>query len=306
MGTGGPSTTLDSNIALSGRVALLPYYEGQQIFDRAKANNFGPVPWSGFRNVWRVRIPTLICPSDEELRNWCGNASYHFSVGTSVWFIRNSNGANRGGGRWAPTGVYTQLGGNRHSSGDNRNASKMRRMRDIRDGTSNTVAMSEKRIGVLLPGLNRWRDIANNAFIEGSQPGNNDPNPFTVTELYNMCFAVANLTNGKRYNDTGITLLEYNDPESPTRTGWRNGKRWADGRPMYNLFSTIVPPNGPSCFFGSPHDNRDGIIAASSRHPNMVLASMADGSVRPFKDDIDIRTWQGLGTRAGEEILGEF
>jgi prepilin-type N-terminal cleavage/methylation domain-containing protein len=304
-----PNNNLDSNYRMSGRVSLLPYYEGQQIFDRAKANNFGPVPWSGFRNVWRVRIPTLICPSDEELRNFCGNASYHFCTGTSVWWTSSPWGGHRRGGRWAPDGVYTQLGVNhQRGGGDNRNAAKMRRMRDIRDGTSNTIAMSEKRIGVLLPGLNRWRDVANNAFVSTmTRPADNtDVNPYTVTEMYNYCFETANLTNGKRYNDTGVTLLEYADPESPRHTGWRNGKRWADGRPFYNTFGTITPPNGPSCLTGSVHDSREGVIAASSRHPNMVLAVMADGSVKPFKDDIDIRTWQGLGTRAGEEILGEF
>ena len=74
---------------------------------------------------------------------------------------------------------------------------------------------------------------------------------------------------------------------------------------MYNLFGTIVPPNGPSCLYWD-HDAARGIIAASSRHPNMVMVMMADGSVRPIKDDIDIRTWQGLGTRANDEVLGEF
>jgi hypothetical protein len=74
---------------------------------------------------------------------------------------------------------------------------------------------------------------------------------------------------------------------------------------MYNCFGTIVPPNGPSCLYGDGDWNR-GVIAASSRHPNIVLGLMADGSVRPIKEDIDIRTWQGLGTRNGDEVLGEF
>jgi prepilin-type N-terminal cleavage/methylation domain-containing protein/prepilin-type processing-associated H-X9-DG protein len=297
-GTGGPDNNYDSNHRLSGRVALLPYYEGQQIFDRAKSNNFGPVPWRTFRNVWRVRIPTLMCPSDEELRSNFSNASYHFSLGTSVFWTHVPNGANRDGGQWAPNGVYTQLGTSHPR--DNRRASKMRKMRDIRDGTSNTIAMSEKRIGVLEPGLNSWRDIANNAILER-------PDPFSpVAILYQICFETANLTNGKRFNDTGIELLEFASPDQPIRTGWRNGKRWADGRPYYNCFGTIVPPNGPSCLLERAHDSREGIIAPSSRHPNMVMGLMADGSVRPIKDDIDIRTWQGLGTRRGEEVLGEF
>jgi hypothetical protein len=306
-GTGGTGTVNENSSGhiMSGRVALLPYYEGQQIFDRAKSNNFGPRPWMSNFDVWRVRIPTLICPSDEELRNFCGNASYHFCLGTSVFRTHESGGATWDNGEWAPDGVYTQLGPTNSTYWDNRDAAKMRMIRDIRDGTSNTVAMSEKRIGVLLPGLNRWRDVANNAVISLTRPDRGQPRP-TTTELYNTCFVVANLTNGKRYNDSGIQLMEYTTPETPRNTGWRNGKRWADGRPYYNCFTTIVPPNGPSCMLNDAHDSRNGIYAASSRHPNMVLAVMADGAVKAFKDDIDLRTWQGLGTRAGEEILGEF
>ena len=81
-GTGGgpnspdPGNDYSTGHIMSGRVSLLPYYEGQQIFDRAKSNNFGPRPWMTFRNVWRVRIPTLMRPSDEEIRpTWYQNAS---------------------------------------------------------------------------------------------------------------------------------------------------------------------------------------------------------------------------------------
>ena len=295
-GTTGGGADYSSGHRMSGRVSLLPYYEGQQIFDRAKSNNFGPRPWRVFRNVWTVRIPTLMCPSDEEVRSNFSNASYHFCLGTTVHGT-NSVNAIRNGTRLIPNGVYTQQSGTNLG-----NKLKMRRMRDIRDGTSNTIAMAEKRLGVTGTGIKNWQDVANNAVI--SELDWQTP----VSQMYDACFVTASLTNGKEYNAYGSAgapqLLEWNNPDSQAHA-WRNGFRWADGVPFYNCFTTIVPPNGPSCLYWD-HDSAAGVLTATSRHPNMVMGLMADGSVRPVKDDIDIRTWQGLGTRAMGEVLGEF
>ena len=43
--------------------------------------------------------------------------------------------------------------------------------------------------------------------------------------------------------------------------------------------------------------------AARSRHSGGVNAAMADGSVRFFKNSMNIRTWRALSTTQGEEIL---
>ena len=64
----------------------------------------------------------------------------------------------------------------------------MRRMRDIRDGTSNTIAMAEKRLGVTGTGLKNWQDVANNAVI--SELDWQTP----VLQMYDACFATASLT----------------------------------------------------------------------------------------------------------------
>jgi hypothetical protein len=86
-----------------------------------------------------------------------------------------------------------------------------------------------------------------------------------------------------------------------TNTGIaRPGTRWADGRPYFNAFCTILGPNQASCAEGTG-DWRKGVYTASSRHPSIVLGLMADGAVRAFKDDIDAKTWQSLGTRSGGE-----
>jgi prepilin-type N-terminal cleavage/methylation domain-containing protein len=43
--------------------------------------------------------------------------------------------------------------------------------------------------------------------------------------------------------------------------------------------------------------------AARSGHPGGVVAAMGDGSAKFFLDAIDILVWQGLSTRAGDEVV---
>ena len=59
-GTGNVGADYDSRHRMSGRVALAPYYEAQQIFDRAKSNNFGPAPrrFGALPSTVNARFPT--------------------------------------------------------------------------------------------------------------------------------------------------------------------------------------------------------------------------------------------------------
>lgn len=274
-----------TQFSMSGLVSLAPFYEGQQVYDYARARNFRPVPWSAGEGTWTVRIPTLLCPSDEEMPGAIGNASYKFCLGTTVFWNQTEWGGNGEAtpGNWLwggqePNGCYNLMG-------DPRAAKKPYRFRDIRDGTSNTIAMSESRIG----NRQKWEDIANVAV--NVNPGDNA----TVLQWYNACWATANLENGKIYNPTGVTI----------HTGAYRGTRWADGRPYFSGFTTIVPPNGPSCTIVDGDWER-GAFAASSRHPSIVNVLLADGSVRQASNNIDVATWWALGTRNNSEVLGEW
>ena len=273
------STDQDCNrYCMGGLVSLAPYYEQQQVYDRAKSHNFAPVPWDGTFGTWTVRIPTLLCPSDEEMNRYpYGNASYKFCLGTVVFYNHNEWGELWDGSQ-KPNGCYANIG--------NPGArAKTFRFRDIRDGTANTVAMSERRIG----NIQVWYDIANVA-VNIDAGWTND-----VQTWYDMCWATALQYNGKRYNDTGVSI----------HGGARPGERWSEGRPYFAGFTTIIPPNGPSCTINDG-DGERGVYTASSRHPSIVNALLADGSVRQIPNSIDIRTWWGLGTRNVGEVLGEF
>ena len=44
-------------------------------------------------------------------------------------------------------------------------------------------------------------------------------------------------------------------------------------------------------------------VTARSYHPGGVTAMLLDGSVRFFKETVNLRVWRGLGTRAGGEVI---
>jgi len=279
-GTNRSTNTDDNNRAMSGYVSLLPFYEQQQIYDRCASRNFRPVPWSTYENNWTVRISTLLCPSDEEIKIApFGNLSYAMCLGTSVW--RNHAGPN--------DNYPSQPNGVAYILNDNRVSRKTTRIRDIRDGTANTLMMSEKRIG----NYEIAYDIANAVNIANEGAG------ATVQQWYNACWATANQYNGKRYNDTGVTYIN----ETNNR---KRGQRWCDGRPMWAGFNTIMPPNGPTCQIQDNAAGNHGVFGASSRHPNIVNVLVCDGAVRQVSNSIDMPTWRGLGTRARAETLGEW
>ncbi len=266
-GSGTVAQQTSNEYSMSGLVSLLPFYEQQQIFDRARSRNFAPVPWDGSQDTWTVRIPVLLCPSDEENRGTAiGNSSYKFCVGTNV----DNNNAVWGADN---NGVYSVIG----DPGARRTTY---RFRDIRDGTSNTIAMSERRIG------NRQiaHDVANVASNMALVNTNN------VQLAWEECWKSANLYDGKRYNDGQSVVAAY------------PGERWPDGRIFFSGFTTIMAPNGPSCMIDNGDWNQ-GVMTATSRHPGLVNVLMADGSVRRIEDNVNINTWWALGTRATGEVL---
>jgi prepilin-type processing-associated H-X9-DG protein len=60
-------------------------------------------------------------------------------------------------------------------------------------------------------------------------------------------------------------------------------------------------PTLPACTASQPAAR----MAARSRHPGGVNATMCDGAVRFVKDSIDLASWQALGTMRGRDIPTE-
>ena len=83
----------------------------------------------------------------------------------------------------------------------------------------------------------------------------------------------------------------------------RSGTRWVAGHPSNNYFNARRKPNhsDPDCFHGTPAGIGSLNKVPRSRHEGGVNVLIADGAVRFMRDNIDLRVWQALNTRAGNE-----
>ena len=148
-------------------------------------------------------------------------------------------------------------------------------MASITDGTSNTVMLGERAggggIDDILGGVAQQ--------VEGWAPAD--------------CLARVTTVNGRR------RLV------APTREIHRphTGRAW-DGRPYFVGFTTMMPPNGPSCSWGWGDDNED-MSSISSFHTGGANITMADASVQFISQSIDTGNAAAVQQRPGfQETYG--
>ena len=267
----------------SAFASILPYVEQTALFDAIEAGDSsipispgGPGGWEGW-SVWsNAVIPGYLCPSDPGFNVTDPRSnSYVFCVGDNAGGINGSN-------------VRGLFGRNTKT-----------RFRDITDGLSNTIAMSEHvraEFGVTTTG-NRAR------IIEGIANG--------VTPL-TPANCDAQVVNGQWAASVSVKA--------------KHGNSLWDGQAERCAFNTILAPNSPSCSSGTNGnaDNTTAILTASSQHKGGAQVLMADGSVRFISENIDAGNanasppgggsgsqtpygvWGSLGTRGGGEVVGEF
>ncbi|MBW3599181.1 MAG: DUF1559 domain-containing protein [Planctomycetes bacterium] len=145
--------------------------------------------------------------------------------------------------------------------------------KDVRDGTSHTAFVSEKIKG---DGSNGISTEESDTFRPGTYPG-------TPDQAYSDCLAV--------------------DVSDLSNQGYSNvGAPWIYAYHSTSRYYHVSPPNARSCMFPP------GRIAttAGSYHPGGVMLALCDGSVRFAGETIDLATWRALGSRDGQEVVGEF
>jgi prepilin-type N-terminal cleavage/methylation domain-containing protein/prepilin-type processing-associated H-X9-DG protein len=215
--------------------------------------------------------PLFLCPSDkgQSLGGGYGVAS----IGPANYC------ANQG------SGLNTTVAGVQHGSPYNADgvmfADSRIRIGDIIDGTSNTACMSESLLG----------DGAESAM--GSAP------PASTQRIY-------------AYLKPYATTMD--DAACASPTNWNLDRRrqflWYSGEIRNTSYNHYYNPNDRrwDCITNSPALGYTAIgwKAARSLHTGGVNLLMCDGAVRFVSENADNKTWRGLATRAGSEVIGEF
>jgi prepilin-type N-terminal cleavage/methylation domain-containing protein/prepilin-type processing-associated H-X9-DG protein len=165
-------------------------------------------------------------------------------------------------------------------------------IRDITDGTSNTIAFSEGQAGPTT------QTVAPGGMIMGAG----------LSGVWLMS-AFDNATGVLK--DIQTCSNQYNLANSGN-ISVGHGHDWGIGGMGATLFNTIVPPNSPNYKWSACRTDCNGgcdgasmdYSNAQSYHPGGVNAMMADGSVRFLKSTVAINVYWGLGTKAGNESIG--
>ena len=328
IGCGGTSNNipngnnLTNNDRLSGFVTLLPFMDqtalwneirnpstftldlatGARVAKPAPAwNAMGPKPDMGIAAgealypAWTNGVPSLLCPSDGEQGNdRLGNINYAMNWGDNGAGVRQysaksmPNPAKPDGAPATARGMFFR--------GDSIG------LQDVRDGSTNTIMFSEIGIGPLAQRGPYQRHVLRNQSSLTFNDATGYANP-------SLCLTLARNEKTPGFYPDAV----------PTGQMDARGEQWADGAGGDTGFTTILPPNGPSC--SNPGAFQNSIVTAGSFHAGGVQGVLGDGSVRFISETINAGdptkanpllgkspygVWGALGTRNGGEVETEF
>lgn len=266
-----PTSTSNSSWSIHGRI--MPYLDQVNFYAQIDLQQSWSSPVNG-PVVSGRRVPSYVCPSDAKSntpRTTSGvnlySTNYGFNFGT--WFIYDPVTGSGGDGLFYPNSSI--------------------RLEDAKDGTSNTLLASE---------VKSWQAYTRNA------PPPSTSVPQTVAEVV----AAVNV---------GLTdRIQVATADGTAHTEWANGHVHHSG------FTTTMTPNTNVAWtfsgvvfdadFASRQEGTNttlasyGALTSRSYHVGMVHALLADGSTRAVNSNVDLRIWRGLGTRFGNETIGEF
>jgi len=255
-------------------VYLLPYLEQSALYNAI--NGVEPLalgaPWN-VDEVYSVDLGNVKCPSNSGRRQtdstFNGRTaplnSYVFSLGDGLWV----------------QGMMPGPDAHRQSISRGMFYRVRKKMRDVSDGLSNTVAVSE----CLSPDSKGGNDLhANVAKYNGIWDGTPHGVPFNC--------------------NTGLPRVDANhfDPAYASNA-WR-GMLFTSGWSAVNGFTTMTPPNSPMCVYGDNVDNDWGVLPPNSRHHGGVNVGMMDGSVRFVSSNIDTGNQNARAVSSGPSPFG--
>lgn len=266
-----PETPYAFLFDFSVQAKLLPFVEQknlQDLIDFTQPLHQGQVHDQHLNPVQaqatRTRVPLLRCPSD---------------AGEDVH--EDSDGNPLAGGNYvvcigSGTGTTYDL---RYPTSGTFYCGSACKFRDIKDGSSHTIILSEGLLG-LREGVTQ----------PAAPPGRFDR-------------LVGFMPKAPRMDGPG--LWGISNPDLAARaaqcTTWQGNRcfGWITGTSAATTFSMYLLPNDPT---PDMVGMGLGFHAARSFHPGGVNVVFADGSVQFIGDQIELNAWRALGTCAGEEV----
>jgi len=280
---------------------MMPYLEQQAVYNACNFMVTNQGYGSGIDGMinstaTRTTINAFLCPSSPRLNggNWTTyygmpypNTNYFASIGSSLnQYAGGPAGMawNNNGNSAAPNGVFMVFG-------------PPIAMRDVTDGTSNTIAFGEWRTGDGNQGMLAIpQDVIR---VSASLPSG-----MTLGPLMNMPMGGAYL-NTWLQGCAGSALSTVG-----TSNNWSGlGQFWCQGLFGDTIGNTLTAPNSnyPNCAmysYGGDNDGSYGNYGLSSYHSGGANAAFADGSVHYLKSSTNqITMWQ-LGSRNQGEVVG--
>jgi prepilin-type N-terminal cleavage/methylation domain-containing protein len=271
-----------SNTDLSIHSRLFPYIEqGAFIMAHHEALQ-GPLyrTRTGIRQVLVTPIngialldytaPMLICPSESESRIQ-GTAA-----GDSGVIQEPMAGTNYVWCNGTAVGPFCAIGN--VTTTDGLFSRRTTNMAQMRDGTSNTLAISETLLAQSSRASTTDRKIWRRAFMTDAP--------------------AADLPAAEYENLDLLTLAQEREPG-----GGNRGFPWLSSRGTATGFSTYVTPNAgiPGNWIRSIANSNYNFT--SSNHPGGVGSCFGDGSVRFISDSISLEVWRAMSTCAGGETV---
>jgi prepilin-type N-terminal cleavage/methylation domain-containing protein/prepilin-type processing-associated H-X9-DG protein len=271
MSLSGTGNTVFYDTGWSAQARLLPYMEGNPLFNAANISVFKEDPVNS--TVISLTVNAFICPSEVKPEP----SQHDYGVSGVVNY-------GMSGGDWFVWGGFNGTQ-NRSAFGPNRS----RRLSAFTDGLSQTLFAAEVRA---------YQTSSNCRFT--TLPSVNDPN--NIPSPYANSFTVA-----PEY-DNGVCVTEN---QFEFHTEWSDGHVHAAGfttawPPNKVILGRVTYPGMDLDLNGKNEENGGptfSAINARSYHPGGVNVLLGDGSIRFVKSTVDGMAWRALGTIAGGEVI---
>ncbi len=268
-------------MVFSAHAAMLPYMDGANLYHLIDFNTAPTfveppiVPYSQNVVAAMTVIPAYVCPSDFARVEGISYAPTNYVVCAGSGADATARYIRRGDGVMFDVKLFGTI-----------------KFRNVTDGLSNTVMVSEQILGMGLSGGGGTATAA--PVIPGSTP------PVKAEQQ------VLNLATAQNDTITGTDTSPANCVVGASGywKGIRGGK-WLNGHYGDTIYNHGLTPNAKTFDCGNVSHNA-GLTAARSRHTGGVMTLLCDGSARFVSDSVDLAIWRAVGSRAGNEVTGDF